>query len=108
MRLHMKNIFTPFFLAVFAIPVVCFAGGKADFNAYCTTCHGGNARTNAKRAGMLKIDANKLYLKKSTMNSAEMVTIIEKGKGRMPGFANKLTRAQIIDIVNYVMSMKNK
>ncbi len=104
----MKKIFISILFAVFTIPVACFAGGKADYNTYCTNCHGGSARTVAKRAKMLKIEATKLYLKKSTMNSDEMVNIVEKGKGRMPGFANKLSRKRIIGIVNYVMSMKSK
>lgn len=89
-------------------PTVSMGIGKADFTANCAKCHGGNAKTNARRALLLKIDPKKLYLNASEMNKEEMVAIIEKGKNQMPGFEKQLTKEQITAIVDYVMDLKKK
>jgi mono/diheme cytochrome c family protein len=104
----MKKILIPFLLFVFIVPTTALAGGQDDFKANCTECHGGSAKTNLRRANMLKIDPKKLYLPASEMNKDEMITIIDKGKDQMPSFGKKLTKEQIMDLVNYVLSLKKK
>ncbi len=95
-------------LIVFATPTIALADGKADYNAKCTACHGGDARTNTRRAKTLNIDPTKLYLPASQMSKAEMIAIIEKGKDKMPNFEDKLTKDQIIAIVDYVKGLSKK
>lgn len=95
-------------LIVFATPTIALADGKADYNAKCIACHGGDAKTNTKRAKMLNIDPTKLYLPASQMSKAEMIAIIEKGKDKMPSFEDKLTKDQIIAIVDYVKGLSKK
>jgi mono/diheme cytochrome c family protein len=107
-RLVMKKLLISFVLIIFAAPTIGLADGKADFNANCTTCHGGNARTNARRAKMLNIDPSKLYLSASEMEKAAMIEVIEKGKGKMPAFENKLTKSQITAIVDYIKGLSKK
>lgn len=101
----MKNLFISLIIIMFAAPIVALADGLTDFNTKCAACHGGNAKTNARRAIMLKIDPKKLYLSKSEMNRDEMIGIIEKGKDKMPSFEKSLTMEQITAIVDYVLSL---
>ena len=95
-------------IIVFSTPTIVFADGKADYNAKCTGCHGGDAKTNTRRAKMLNIDPTKLYLSASHMSKEEMIAIIEKGKDKMPSFENLLTKDQIIAIVDYVKDLSKK
>lgn len=102
----MRKMFICSALVLFAVPVVAFADGKADFNANCARCHGGDARTITKRANILKIDPKKLALQGSELNDAEMIAVIEKGRNKMPGFENELTKEQIKAIVQYIKIQK--
>ena len=104
----MNRLLISLVLIVFAAPTIAFADGKADYNTKYTACHGGDAKTNTKRAKMLNIDPTKLYLPASQMSKAEMIAIVEKGKDKMPSFADKLTKDQIIAIVDYVKGLSKK
>lgn len=104
----MKKFFVSLVVIFFSMPIVALADGRADFNANCAMCHGGDARTNAKRAAMLKIDAKKLYLSASTMNKADMIAITKTGKGKMPAFADKLSEEQIAGIVDFIKAPPKK
>ena len=48
------------------------------------------------------MDVRKLSLKASKKNKAEMIEIIENGKGDMPSFKNDLNKDQILAIIYYV------
>jgi mono/diheme cytochrome c family protein len=103
----MKKVLLSLVSVISLIPVIALADGKTDFNANCVSCHGGDARTNAKRAIMLKIEPDKLYLQASKMNKAEMVAITKAGKDKMPAFENKLSKEQIAGIVDYIKGLRN-
>jgi mono/diheme cytochrome c family protein len=104
----MKKFLISLVFVISSIPVIAFADGKTDFNANCASCHGGDGRTNARRAMMLKIDPKKLYLKASEMNKTEMIAITKTGKDKMPAFENKLNEDQIAGIVDYTKGLSNK
>jgi mono/diheme cytochrome c family protein len=104
----MKKRLISFCLVGLVLPTMALADVKADYNANCLKCHGGNAKTNVRRALMLKVSPQKLYLSASEMNREEMIAIIEKGKDPMPGFEDKLGKEQITAIVDYVLSLRKK
>jgi mono/diheme cytochrome c family protein len=104
----MKKLFVLIVFIISSMPVIVFADGRTDFNTNCGSCHGGDARTNAKRAIMLKIDPKRIYLKASEMNKAEMIAITKTGKDKMPAFENKLANDQIAGIVDYIKGLSNK
>ena len=104
----MKELSILFILIMFAAPAVVLADGKSDFSANCNKCHGGSAKTNTRRALMLKTAPNKLFLSASEMNKAEMIAIVENGKGKMPGFEKELTKEQITAIADYVKALRKK
>ena len=95
-------------LALFAAPAIALPGGKADYNAKCAGCHGANGNIQTEKARALKMDVRKLSLKASKKNKAEMIEIVENGKGDMPGFKNDLSKEQIAAIIYYVMALRTK
>jgi mono/diheme cytochrome c family protein len=41
-----------------------------------------------------------------TMSDEDLITIVKKGKAKMPAYAGKLTDAQIKDVVAYIRTLK--
>lgn len=93
-------------LALGCMSLTSFAESGADtYKAKCQMCHGADGTPPAAMAkGMGIKDLKSEDIQKQS--DAELKTIVEKGKGKMPGFAGKLTPAQIDDVVKYVKSLK--
>ncbi len=104
----MKKTLIPVCLFALALPALALATGEDDFNQNCARCHGGNPRTNARRAKVMNVELWKMYLPDSPMNKEEMTAVIENGRGKMPSFKDKLTKEQIDGISDYVLSIKKK
>jgi mono/diheme cytochrome c family protein len=83
-----------------------FAETGADtYKAKCQMCHGADGTPPAAMAKSMGIkDLKSDDIQKQS--DADLKTTVEKGKGKMTGFAGKLTPAQIDDVVKYVHSLK--
>ena len=83
-----------------------FAQAGADtYKAKCQMCHGADGTPPAAMAKSMGIkDMKSDDIQK--MSDADLKAAVEKGKGKMPAFAGKLTPAQIDDVVKYVRSLK--
>lgn len=104
----MKKHLIIFVLVLLATPALAIPDGKADYNANCAGCHGANGNVQTEKARVLKMDVRKLALKASKKNKAEMISIVENGKGDMPSFKNDLSKDKIAAIIYYVMALKKK
>lgn len=106
----MKKLLISCVLIIFAIPTLAFADGRSDYRARCAGCHGAypNSHPDWEKAKLLKADVNKLVLSGSALNKAEMIAIIEKGRGTMPSYENELTKDQIAAIVDYIRGFNKK
>ncbi len=94
--------------ALFTIAVpAAFADGAADYKAKCQMCHAadGSGKTPAGE----KMGAHDLRSPDVVkMTDAQMIEITAKGKNKMPGFAGKLTNAQIKDLITYIRELQKK
>lgn len=93
-------------LVLGCMSLTSFAESGADtYKAKCQMCHGADGTPPAAMAKSMGIkDLKSDDIQKQS--DAELKTVVEKGKGKMPGFAGKLTPAQIDDVVKYVKSLK--
>lgn len=90
-----------------AVPTVAAAQAKGQdvFKAKCAMCHGpdGSGSTSMGKSLGLKplggADVQK-------MSDADMVALINNGKGKMPAYKGKLTDAQISDVVAFMRTLK--
>jgi mono/diheme cytochrome c family protein len=86
--------------------VSSFAQSSADiYKSKCQMCHGADGTppaAMAKSMGMKDLKSDDVQ----KQSDADLKNTIEKGKGKMPAFAGKLTPAQIDDLVKYVRSLK--
>jgi len=92
--------------------LLIFAGSKASpaqtgadtYKAKCQMCHGatGLGDTPAGKKMNARPFNSPDVLKES---DAEFITVIKKGKNKMPAFAGKLTDAQIDDVLAFIHTL---
>ena len=71
--------------------------GQVVFEQKCASCHG-----NDGTAGI----GNATNLQASKLNSVSIAKTITEGKGGMPPFGSQLTKEEIADISNYVLTLR--
>lgn len=77
---------------------------KSVYNTHCASCHGRDGKSNTSKGRSTEADDLTDASVKS-MSDAKMARIIRNGKGEMPGFAKKMTAAQITAVVAYVKTL---
>jgi len=79
--------------------------GADVFKAKCASCHGADGSGNTPVGTSLKLrDLSSAEVQ--AQSEADIKTIIEKGKGKMPAYGGKLTPEQIDAVAKYVKSLK--
>jgi len=76
----------------------------ATYKAKCVTCHGadGKGDTPAGKSTKVRSFADPEVVKAS---DDDLAGIIEKGKGKMPGYGKSLKPDEIKDMVAYIRSL---
>jgi cytochrome c6 len=82
-------------------------GGASLYKARCAACHGagGKGDTGIGKSMHLRSLASPEVQKQS---DAELTAIIADGKGAMPAYKDKLSGAQIKDLVVYIRELGKK
>jgi mono/diheme cytochrome c family protein len=94
-----------FIVAVFLAAHPCAAQSATDtYKAKCQMCHGadGLGNTPAGKA-MLAHPFNSASV--TGASDADLITIIQHGKNKMPAFTGKLSDAQTKELVTYIRSL---
>ena len=81
--------------------------GAALYKAKCAACHGadGKGETAMGKANKLR-DLGSPEVQKQS--GAELTTIIESGRGKMPAYGKSLKPEQVKDLVAYIRSLAKK
>ena len=79
--------------------------GEAVYKAHCQSCHGAAGVPSPGMAKMMGIKSVKDPAMKK-LTEAQMIAATKDGKGKMKGFAGKISDAQIKDAVTYFRSLK--
>jgi mono/diheme cytochrome c family protein len=86
------------------------ADGKHLYESQCLMCHGKDGDGKGDLAVDMKLNLRDFRdaatFKEST--DGELFYIISKGKGDMPGAADRLSPTQCWNLVNYVRSLSSK
>lgn len=85
------------------------AGAKKLYLKKCASCHGKDGKGKAVMAKVFKIDAALLnLLDKASIEKSDkdLVTVTEKGAGKMPGYSKKLSKEDIEDLVRFIRSLE--
>jgi mono/diheme cytochrome c family protein len=76
----------------------------ATYKAKCAMCHGADGKGDTpvgKKMGIRDLTSADVQ----KMSDAELTTITTKGKNKMPAYENKLSAAQIKDMVAYIRQL---
>ena len=96
-------------LALLAAATFTYAqtGGEATYKAKCQICHGasGAGDTSAGRAMNAKPFTDPILMKRS---DASILTVLNSGAGKMPGYKDKLTEHQLQEVLDYVRVLQKK
>jgi cytochrome c6 len=92
------------------VGIMSLAGFAADSGAdlykqKCQMCHGADGTPSpamAKSMGLKDLKSDDVQ----KQSDADLKNTVSKGKGKMTGFAGKLTDPQIDELVKYVRSLK--
>ena len=79
--------------------------GAAVFKAKCAMCHGpdGSASTGmGKSMGLKPLSSPEVQ----KMSDADLTALVTNGKGKMPGYKDKLSDDEISAVVKYVKTLK--
>jgi mono/diheme cytochrome c family protein len=95
---------------VVAVPVLLCARAKADdksaatYKAKCATCHGADGKGDTPAGKSTKVRS---FVDPDVVKASddELAGIIEKGKGKMPGYGKSLKPDEIKDMVAYIRSL---
>ncbi|MES2222200.1 MAG: cytochrome c [Acidobacteriota bacterium] len=90
-----------------AITLVAQEPGADTYKAKCAMCHAadGSGNTPAGKATKTPSFSSPEMLKMST---AQLIAGTKEGKGKMPGYSNKLTTGQITAVVAYIQTLQKK
>ncbi len=79
----------------------------AIYKTKCAACHGADGKGETAIGKVNKVrDLGSPEVQKQT--DAELTTIIETGKGKMPGYAKSLKPEQVKELVVYIRSIARK
>ncbi len=100
----MKRTLFVFATIIIASASIGFAADAAAIWAQnCASCHGKDGSGNTMMGKKLGV---KDYTKEQSFSDAEAANIIKNGKGKMKGFKDKVSDADVKALVAYVRSLK--
>lgn len=79
------------------------ADAVANWSRLCASCHGKDGSGNTAMGKKLAV---KDYSKNQGFSDAEATNVIKNGKGKMKGYKDKLSDADVKALVAYVRSLK--
>ena len=94
-------------LAMFALVVTIAmpafaADGAATFKTKCAMCHGADGTKENPGMGVKSLAGPDVQ----KQSDADLVATVSKGKGKMPGYAGKLSDEDIKAVVAFVHTLK--
>jgi mono/diheme cytochrome c family protein len=100
----MRAIISLIVAIVFASSGAAFgADASALWGQHCASCHGKDGSGSTAMGKKLGV---KDYTKDQSFSDAEAANVIKGGKGKMKGYKDKLSDADVKALVAYVRSLK--
>ena len=88
---------------VLAISMTSFAAdGGATYKAKCAGCHGADGNKTNPAMGIRALSSPEVQ----KQSDKELIEVTAKGKGKMPGYASKLSDDEIKATVDFIRTLK--
>lgn len=92
--------------ASLAVPALAQSGSET-FSSKCAMCHGADGLATGSMGTMMKIPSFKDPALVKAPDS-QLIESTTNGKGKMPAYKDKLTAAQIKEVVAYIRTLQKK
>jgi mono/diheme cytochrome c family protein len=79
--------------------------GAVIYREHCAACHGSNGSGETMLGRNMKL-RSLASAEVQQQSDDDLARITGKGKGKMPAYDRKLSKAQIDDVVKYIRSLK--
>jgi cytochrome c6 len=109
-RVDQVSVVVLLFFAVLFLQLPARAAESAGARLYgskCAACHGADGTANTPVGKAMKI-GSLLSPEVQKKTDAELMTIIEKGKNKMPAYGKSLKPVEIKSLVGYVRELAKK
>jgi cytochrome c6 len=107
MRVMAMSAATAAFVLAVAPCALAQSGGEATYKAKCQMCHGATGAGDTPAGKSMRVKSFK-DPEIAKMSDAAMINITKNGQGKMPAYKDKLTDAQIKQVVVYIRSIMKK
>jgi mono/diheme cytochrome c family protein len=94
-----------FLTALIAGPAMAQTSGAEIYKSKCAMCHGPDGLATTPAAKSLKVISFKAP-EKIKATDAQFITSTRDGKGKMPGYKDKLSDAQIKAVTAFVRTLQ--
>lgn len=91
-------------IASLAIPVLAQSGADT-YKSKCAMCHGADGLAATPMGKMMKIPSFK-DTSVVRMSDSQLADVTTNGKAKMPAYKDKLTAAQIKEVVGYIRTLQ--
>ena len=99
----MKKLIILAIAFVLAVSMTSFAAdGAAAYKAKCAGCHGVDGSKTNPAMGVRALNSPEVQ----KQSDKELIDITAKGKGKMPGYAGKLSDDEIKATVDFIRTLK--
>ena|SRR5579884_850916 len=99
--------FLALFLALLWSASVFAADGAALYKTKCVPCHASDGTGNTPVGKSLKVKSLASD-EVQKLSDADLLKVIQKGQGKMPAFAGKLSDDEIKDVVKFIRTFASK
>lgn len=78
------------------------------YNTYCSSCHGVTGLGDGKTSQLFQPQLRPLHQAIAGQKDEDILTVLEKGKGQMPGWENVLKQDQRQQLLDYIKTFQKK
>jgi cytochrome c6 len=93
------------FVAMGTCTVLAQSGGADIYKSKCAMCHSADGSASSGAGKAMKVPSF-LTPESKKASTASYVAIVKDGKGKMPGYASKLSGAEITEVVAYIRTLQ--
>jgi len=107
MKIRTGLTFVALLAAITGTTAFAQGSGADNYKAKCAMCHGADGLASGPAGKAMQVPPfNSPAIIKAS--DADLIAATKNGKGKMTGFAGKLTDAQIKDVVVYIRTLQKK
>jgi cytochrome c6 len=105
MNRHKTVLATVAFVSLATCTVLAQSSGADIYKSKCAMCHAADGSASSGAGKAMKVPSF-LTPESKNASTASYVAVVKDGKGKMPGYASKLSGPEITAVVAYIRTLQ--